>query len=284
MKHSTKNENRIERQVINTWLTSPILVRDEFLGPVKGMPLLYLLRHGAASFEGAPGTYPRSEKEFLQRLRDGTIRFCLASIDATGSLLTGDSTFFIPHVLLFPVLIVGSRLMQILERSCELRDSFILPIRPGQVLMHAWHYSIETDRGTESLYRQLYQAIDLSGELPSDSEIVRLVSERYPLRGRLPELYVIVPPSFESVLSIRKQWRQDTLAFSLQPGATVTSPDGPKRISSDYFLRRPLISYEGFLMPADVGASFDCNETRPDLPVLTRKKSVRLEFLEGSDK
>lgn len=256
------------------WLTGAMLAQDEFLGIRKGMPLPFLVRHGICGSRGRSlGVTITDEAECIQQ---GGRDFYLASVEAKNVNVNWGNVFFLPRILSDGI-IVGGELLDRLRRHCNLESGYVIPLNPRWVSAHAWNYSLPENPDDDTLYTQLYEALDFDA-LPGDDEIVGQLCERYPPRRPLPQLHLILAPWLAPRAEVRKHWQRDCVVLSVGKDVTVRIPGDNIPLSREYLQSQPILRYEGFLIPPSAASLFETDEYKRSWPILTCRKQVILEF------
>lgn len=256
------------------WLTGAIRAQDEFLGMRKGMPLPFLVRYGVCASRGRHWGFTITEE--AECIQQGGWDFYLASVEAEGVDLNWANAFFLPDMLSDGI-IVGDELLDRLRRHCNLESGYVIPLNPRWVSAHAWNYSLPENPDDDTLYTQLYEALDFDA-LPGDDEIVEQLCERYPPRRPLPPLHLILAPWLEPRAKVRKHWQRDILTLSAERDLEVRTRDGNIPFTLEYLQSQPILNFEGFLIPPSAAFLFETDERKRSWPILTCRKQVILEF------
>jgi hypothetical protein len=260
------------------WLSSPMLARNELLGPVLGLPLPYLVRHGAIAYTGASGTYPHSQGAIAQCIREGRMRVYLSAVDAGGVPIAMHKALYIPDILLADVLVMGPHLFETFQASCNLNDCEVIRLDRSCVSAHEWSYVIPDHRESDSLYRQLSHALEYD-ELPGDGDIVRMLCERYTCKRDIPEMRAILPPYIGPPNRGKAYWRNDAIEIAIERQASICTRRGDLPLSKEYFKTGPVVQFEGFLLPPGVARLLEVDDRQhKKWAVTTSLKDITLRL------
>lgn len=237
------------------WLTSAAR-SGAFFGPGDGLPTAFLLRHGICTWQGWPGVFRGvTLVDQINYVQDGRCRYYLAGVEAGGRHIDLSNAFFMVDVILHNQVVLGGSLFDRLQQECSIDAEHSFALDHRHVFAHAWPYVLPPVDEDFILYRQVHDALGLDEPTDSSQWMKRLCS-CWAAPIAIPQMSVVIAPMLLRHTGVTRKWRGNRIVISMSRDSRVRTAQGETAATPEFFRSRPIVEYDGFLVPPSVAGLF----------------------------